>query len=74
LKFSTGWKIPVAKLADMLSEKIAPIMPWTATVILLIAALGSIVFLFIRNKNLKPSFFVNLFKSLVNEDEAVVKD
>ena len=46
----------------MLSGKVAPIMPWTATVILIIAALGSIVFLFIRNENLKPSFFVNLFK------------
>ena len=34
----------------LLSGAVAPVMPWTATIILIIAALGSIVYLF-QKKN-----------------------
>ncbi|MBE1552945.1 YjiH family protein [Sporosarcina limicola] len=62
LKFNSGWKVPIAKLADLLSGTIAPIMPWTATIILMVAALGSILFLAVRPSKRKPSFITGLFK------------
>ena len=62
LKFESGWKVPIAKLADTLSVAIAPIMPWTATIILIIAALGSVLFLAVRKEHAKPSFVSGLFK------------
>lgn len=61
LKLTGDWKVPIATLADLLSGFIAPIMPWTATIALIIAAIGSITFLFINTDNQKPSFFINLF-------------
>ena len=54
--------MPIAKLADILSVAIAPIMPWTATIILIIAALGSVLFLAVRKEQAKPSFITGLFK------------
>lgn len=62
LKFESGWKVPIAKLADTLSIAIAPIMPWTATIVLIIAALGSVLFLAVRKEHAKPSFVTGLFK------------
>ena len=62
LKFESGWKVPIAKLADTLSVAIAPIMPWTATIVLIIAALGSVLFLAVRTEQAKPSFVTGLFK------------
>lgn len=62
LKLTGEWKVPIATLADILSTFIAPIMPLTATIALSIAAIGSIIFLFINTDGKKPSFFVNLFK------------
>ena len=62
LKFESGWKVPIAKLADTLSVAIAPIMPWTATIVLIIAALGSVLFLVVRKEQAKPSFITGLFK------------
>ena len=62
LKFDGDWKVPIAIFADLLSGSIAPVMPWAATITLIIAALGSIVFLAVRKDNAKPSFMTNLFK------------
>lgn len=61
VKLFGEWKVPIATLADILSGFIAPIMPWTATVILIIAALGSF-FYFIKGKDEDDtSFTTNLF-------------
>jgi nucleoside recognition membrane protein YjiH len=62
LKFGEEWKVPIAKLADMLSGVVAPIMPWVATIVLIIAALGSVILLFTKKDGTKPSFIVGLFK------------
>ncbi|MEK5067292.1 YjiH family protein [Sporosarcina sp. FSL K6-1508] len=62
MKYAGDWKIPIAIFADLLSTSIAPVMPWVATVTLIIAALGSIVFLGISKDRVKPSFITNLFK------------
>ena len=62
VKFGGDLKVPIAILADLLSEKVAPIMPWTATIILIISALGSVAFLAIRKDPVKPSFTENLLK------------
>lgn len=62
VKFGEDWKVPIAIFADILSGTIAPIMPWTATIILIIAALGSVAYLFVRENHVKPSFTTNLFK------------
>lgn len=62
IKLTGDWKVPIATFADLLSTAIAPVMPWVATVILIIAAVGSIIFLFKPTEDQQPSFFVNLFK------------
>ena len=61
VKLTDEWKVPIATLADILSGFIAPIMPWTATVILIIAALGSIIYLFKGKDEEDTSFTTNLF-------------
>ena len=61
LKLTDEWKVPIATLAAILSESVAPIMPWTATVILIIAALGSVLFLFRNKDEVNPSFITGLF-------------
>jgi len=55
------WKVPIATLADLLAGVIGPIMPWTATIILFIAAFGSIIYLFQKKDGRKSSFISNLF-------------
>jgi len=55
------WKVLVATLADLLAGVVGPIMPWTATIILFIAAFGSIIYLFRKIDGGKPSFLTNLF-------------
>jgi len=62
MKYEGDWKIPIAIFADLLSGAISPIMPWVATITLILAALGSIVLLAVPKSNLKPSFITNLFK------------
>lgn len=62
LKFESGWKVPIAKFADILSGIVEPYMPMAAMVVIVIAALGSVVFLGIRSGHAKPSFWVTLFK------------
>lgn len=62
LKLTGDWKVPIATFADLLSGSIAPIMPWTATIILFIAAIGSIIFTFVNIDEKQPGFITNLFK------------
>lgn len=62
LKFGEEWKVPIAKFADILSTALEPIMPMTATIVIIIAAIGSVLFLFVKPNDAKPSFVVNLFK------------
>ena len=60
-KYAGDIKVPIAILGDILSGTIAPIMPWTATITLIIAAFGSIIFLFKHTDGNKKSFVTNLF-------------
>lgn len=62
MKIGGDWKVLIAKFADVLAGAVAPIMPWTATIILVVAALGSVAFLIVRKDDVKPSFTMNLFK------------
>ena len=59
LPIDGGFQIPIAYFASILSGVLEPIVHWIALVTLLIAAIGSIVFLFIPEKN---TFVHNLFK------------
>lgn len=61
IKYAGDIKVPIAILGDILSGTVAPIMPWTATITLIIAAVGSIIFLFKQTDGQKPSFITNLF-------------
>ena len=57
------WKIPVAILANMVAGFVEPIMPWTVTVVMILAALGSIGYQFVKDTNHdEQSFFEKLFK------------
>lgn len=62
MKFGEDWKVLIATLAFYLSEAISPVMPWIATGILIIAALGSIFFLPVKKNKTNQSFLLNLFK------------
>lgn len=59
LPFDGGFKIPIAWLASILSTVLEPVVQWLALVTLLIAAIGSIIFLFQPKED---TFFNNLFK------------
>lgn len=61
IKYNGDIKVPIAILADVLSVFIAPIMPLVATITLIIAAVGSIIYLFKQTDGKKPSFIANLF-------------
>ena len=61
LKLTGEWKVPIATLAGILSKEIAFVMPWVATVFLIISALGSVVYLFLKKDKMNPSFTTNLF-------------
>lgn len=62
VKFGDEWKVPIAKFAAILSTALEPAMPMTAMIIIVIAALGSSIFLFVKADHTKPSFMVSLFK------------
>lgn len=62
VKFGDEWKVPIAKFAAILSTALEPAMPMSAMIIIVIAALGSLLFLFVRADHAKPSFIVSLFK------------
>lgn len=59
LPTSEGFKIPIALFGSILSGVLEPIVHWVALATMFIAALGSVVFLFIPQKN---TFINNLFK------------
>ena len=64
VKFGESWKVPIAILADLLSTIIAPVMPWIATITLIIAALGSIA-LFVNSKRIGQTvLFDELIQSI----------
>ena len=63
LKIGDGWKVPIAFLADKLAGFVEPAMPFAAMVLIIISAVGSMIFLFIRkDESPKPSFAQTLFK------------
>lgn len=62
MKLGEEWKVLIATFAFYLAEAISPVMPWIATIILIFAALGSILFLAFKKSEAKPSFLKNLFK------------
>ena len=57
-------KYQLPYLRILLSGAIAPVMPWVATITLIIAALGSVVFLAIRKDKVKPSFTNKFIQSI----------
>ncbi len=62
IEFESGWKVPIAKFADILSGKLEPYMPMTAMVVIVIAAIGSVVFSAIPKDEKQQSFWNSLFK------------
>ncbi|MBD7908666.1 YjiH family protein [Sporosarcina gallistercoris] len=63
LKIGDGWKVPIAFLADKLAGFVEPAMPFAAMVLIIISAVGSVIFLFIRkDESTKPPFVQTLFK------------
>ena len=62
LKFGEEWKVPIAKFADILSGWLEPIMPMAAMIVIVIAAIGSVLYAFIPRSSSKPSFLETLFK------------
>lgn len=62
LKFGEEWKVPIAKFADILSGWLEPAMPMTAMIIIVIAAIGSLLYAFIPRSSSKPSLMEGLFK------------
>jgi len=70
-KFDGEWRIPVAILANLVAGAVEPIMPWIVTLVLVIAALGSVLYLFRKEPNSEDQTFierlfqVNLFWTVV---------
>ncbi|MGG0645122.1 YjiH family protein [Sporosarcina gallistercoris] len=63
LKIGDSWKVPIAFLADKLAGFVEPAMPFAAMVLIIISAVGSVIFLFIRNdEDSKTPFVQTLFK------------
>lgn len=63
LKIGDGWKVPIAFLADKLSGFVEPAMPFAAMVLIIISAVGSVLFLFVSaDRTAKPTFMQTLFK------------
>ena len=62
MKYEGIGKYRLRNLQILLSGAIAPIMPWTATITLIIAALGSVIVFSCSKRQVKPSFITNLFK------------
>ena len=63
LKIDGAWKVPIALLADWLSGLVEPIMPFAAMVLIIVSAIGSVIFMFIpKDEDAKPTFLQTLFK------------
>ena len=59
LPIDGGFQIPIAWLASLLSGVLEPVVQWLALITLTIAAIGSIIFMFLPKEN---TFINNLFK------------
>lgn len=63
LKIGDGWQVPIAFLADKLSGLVEPAMPFAAMVLIIVSAVGSVIFLFVqKDEGAKPTFVQTLFK------------
>jgi nucleoside recognition membrane protein YjiH len=62
-KIDGEWKIPVAILANIVAGFVEPIMPWTVTIVMILAAIGSLIFQFKKDSNpAEQTFFEKLFQ------------
>ena len=62
-KIDGEWKIPVAILANMVAKVVEPIMPWTVTIVMILAAIGSLIYQFKKDSNPEEqTFFEKLFQ------------
>lgn len=62
-KYDGEWKIPVAILSNLVAGAVEPVMPWIVTIVLVIAALGSILYLFRKDPEPEDqTFFEKLFQ------------
>lgn len=63
LKIGDSWQVPIAFLADKLSGFVEPAMPFAAMVLIIVSAVGSVIFLFVqKDEDAKPTFLQTLFK------------
>ncbi len=63
LNIEGAWKVPIAIMANSLAGMVVPIISWFALTIMVIAALGSVIYLFLPKTTLKaPSFAAQLFR------------
>ncbi|WP_153730501.1 YjiH family protein [Sporosarcina obsidiansis] len=62
LPLAGGWKVPIAKLADLMASALEPIIPQLMMILISLSALGSVLYLFVQKDTHRPSFFMNLFK------------
>lgn len=62
VKYDGEWIVSIALLANLMADAIAPIAPWIMLVILLIAAIGSVLAIFRKvNEKHDAPFFEKLF-------------
>ncbi|MCZ8538089.1 YjiH family protein [Paenisporosarcina quisquiliarum] len=62
-KIDGEWKIPVAILANEVAKFVEPIMPWTVTIVMILAAIGSLIYQFKKDSNPEEqTFFEKLFR------------
>ena len=64
LKFGDEWKVPIAKLADILSAALEPAMPMAAMIVIIIAALGSVLFLFVKTEAFETIIYHKFIQSI----------
>lgn len=62
LPFQDGWKVPIAKLADLLAGSLEPAISQLMMWLIIVSALGSVLFLFVKAHPERSSFWVSLFK------------
>ena len=63
LNIEGAWKVPIAIMANSLAGVIVPVISWFALTIMTIAAVGSVIYLFLPKTTMKaPSFAAQLFR------------
>ncbi|MBK3495706.1 YjiH family protein [Viridibacillus sp. YIM B01967] len=63
IKTADGWKVPIAILANLLAGSVVSFISWFTIFIFLIAALGSVAYQFIPQKDpKKPTMFDGIFR------------